>query len=343
VNVIATPEPTISIVIPIFNEASNLPLLCERLFPVLDGLKEPFEVIAVDDGSSDDSLAILRREQEKRPELRLLSLARNFGQHAAVLAGFDEARGEWIVTIDADLQNPPEEIPKVVEAFRQGYDIVNTVRQGRHDTLFRRLASRFNSWLTRCLSGVSLKDFGCMLRGYHKSVVEPIARRQELRAYIPALGMLYARNPVEIPVAHSERAAGRSKYSLRKLLRLQLDLMTTFSISPLRLLFTLGGMIALFSMLFGAFLLIMRLVYGSIWAAQGVFTLFALVFFFIGAQFIAFGLLGEYIGRIYLEVRQRPAYLLREEYSAFGRRGSGKAERDIRRRKTAERTPIERA
>lgn len=306
------PKARLSIVIPMLNEALNLQALFDRIFPVLEGIGEPYEVVTVDDGSTDDTLALLHAEAARQPALRVLSLARNFGQHAAVLAGFEAARGEWIITLDADLQNPPEEIPKIVEAFRQGHDLVNTYREGRRDTFFRRTASKITNAMVRRFSGITLKDMGCMLRGYHRDVVEPMCRRKEFRTFIPALAMLYARKPAEIPVGHAAREWGTSNYSLLKLFSLQLDLVTSFSIVPLRLLFTLGWLIACAGLGFGVFLIVMRLVYGPEWAAQGVFTLFAVLFFFIGAQFVAFGLLGEYIGRIYVEVRERPTYLVRK-------------------------------
>jgi len=295
------------------NEAANIEPLFARLFPVLDGLGEPYEVVAVDDGSTDRTLELLREERRSRPQLRILSFARNFGQHAAVLAGFEASRGEWIITLDADLQNPPEEIPKLVEAFRNGYDLVNTIREGRQDTFFRRTASHVTNAMVRRISGIRLSDFGCMLRGYHRDVVAPMVQRKEFRTFIPALAMLHARRPVEVHVQHSARAAGASNYSLLKLFSLQLDLVTSFSIAPLRMLFILGWCTAALGIAFGVLLMVLRFVYGAEWAAAGVFTLFAILFVFIGAQFLAFGLLGEYIGRIYQEVRDRPTYLLREE------------------------------
>ena len=301
----------ISILIPMLNEEANIERLFGRLFPVLDELGETYEVVAIDDGSTDRTLEILHAAEEHRPQLRVLSFARNFGQHAAVMAGFEASTGEWMITIDADLQNPPEEIPKLVAAFREGHDLVNTYRNGRRDTFFRRAASRITNGIVRRFSGITLKDFGCMLRGYHRDIVEPMMRRKEFRTFIPALAMLYARRPVEIPVAHSEREHGASSYSLLKLFSLQLDLITSFSIAPLRLLIAMGWGVAFLGVAFGLLLLVLRILHGPAWAAQGVFTLFAVLFCFIGAQFLAFGLLGEYIGRIYQEVRERPTYLLR--------------------------------
>jgi undecaprenyl-phosphate 4-deoxy-4-formamido-L-arabinose transferase len=314
------PAPRLSVVIPMLNEAGNVAPLLERLFAVLDGLAASqglvSEVVVVDDGSTDGTLALLREQQHARPALRIVCFARNFGQHAAVMAGFEAALGDWIVTLDADLQNPPEELPKLVEAFQAGHDLVNTWREQRDDTWFRKTASRLINRVMRRFSGITLKDFGCMLRGYDRRVVSPMIERREYHTFIPALAMLHAVNPVEIPVAHAARSRGSSNYSLARLFSLQLDLLTSFSIAPLRLLFLLGSAVAAVGMLFGAMLLGMRLVFGPAWAVSGVFTLFALLFFLVGAQFIAFGLLGEYIGRIYQEVRGRPPYLVREVYEA---------------------------
>ncbi|MEW6745987.1 MAG: glycosyltransferase [Planctomycetota bacterium] len=311
-----TDSPTITIVVPLLNEAENIPELCSRLCAVLEQSGEPWEIIAIDDGSTDETLALLRVQQEERPQLRVISFARNFGQHAAVMAGFEAARGRWIITIDGDLQNPPEEIPKLLQALRNGHDLVNTVRVGRQDTLFRKAASGLINRIARRISGIQLRDFGCMLRGYDWSVVEPMLCRREFHTFIPALAMLHARKPIELPVAHSPRLHGSSTYSLWRLFRLQLDLVTSFSLAPLRLLFTLGACAAAAGVLLGLFLLVMRLIHGPEWAVSGVFTLFAVLFLFVGAQFVAFGLLGEYIGRIYEEVRRRPTYVVRDGGSA---------------------------
>jgi len=315
--------PKLSIVIPLLDEAANVRALLDRLYPVLEAMDLPFEVVAVDDGSSDPTLALLLQEQKERPGLCVVSFARNFGQHAAVMAGFAEARGEWIVTLDADLQNPPEEIPRVVAALREGHDLVNTWRENRQDTASRRRASQLTNRVIRAWSGIELRDFGCMLRGYHRSVVLPMLQRPEIQTFIPALATLHARNPTEIAVRHAERAHGASAYSLRRLLSLQLDLLASFSVVPLRLLFVLGIGIAAAGVGFGLFLLAMRLFLGSEWAAEGVFTLFAVLFVFVGAQFVAFGLLGEYVGRIFQYVRERPAYLIQARYpQAKGPTGS---------------------
>jgi len=306
----SAPSPEISIVIPMYNEEANVRQFCSRLFETMATLSETWEVVCVDDGSSDRTLELLRKEQAARQEMTVVALARNFGQHAAIMAGFAQSHGRWVITLDADLQNPPEEIPKLVNAFQAGHDLVGTVRIERQDTRFRKWASRLNNRLITRISGISLQDFGCMLRGYSREVVNGILANPEYRAFLPALATFFARNPVEIPVSHEERAGGASKYSLLKLFSLQLDLLTGFSLWPLRALFFMGTGVACLGFLLGLLILALRLYYGPGWAAEGVFTLFALLFCLIGAQFFAFGLLGEYIGRIFQSVRKRPPYIL---------------------------------
>lgn len=309
-------RPKVSVVVPMLNEERNILALLDRLHRVLKSTGETFEVLCVDDGSKDGTMRLLLEAAESQPELKVISLARNFGQHAAIIAGFDASSGEWVITLDADLQNPPEEIPRLLEEFRKGHDLIGTYREGRQDSLFRKGASWMVNRMMRKFSKIEIRDFGCMLRGYSGEVAHAIASRREYKTFIPALGTLYAGNPIEIPVSHAKRAAGTSKYSFLRLVSLALDLMTCFSLWPLRMLFLWGCVTALLGSLFGVYLLALRLYHGPDWAAQGVFTLFAVLFIFIGAQFIAFGLLGEYIGRIFQEVRDRPSYVLRKQARA---------------------------
>lgn len=306
------PDPLLSVVVPLFDEEANVEALCRRLFAALRPLGIGFEVLLVDDGSRDRTLELLRAVQRENPEARVLPLARNFGQHSAVIAGFAESRGEFVVTLDADLQNPPEEIARLLAEFQKGHDMVATVRADRRDSWFRRSASAAINRITRQISGIQLKDFGCMLRGYSREIADTIAQRYEVGAFIPALGYMYARSPIEIQVAHEARHGGNSKYSLLRLFRLHLDLVTGFSLAPLRILFGAGALIAGAGVLFGVLLLVMRLIEGPEWAAQGTFTLFAILFFFVGLQILALGLIGEYVGRIYQEVRRRPRYVVSE-------------------------------
>jgi undecaprenyl-phosphate 4-deoxy-4-formamido-L-arabinose transferase len=323
-------SPKLSIVTPMYNEEDNIRQFCQRLFGTLDVLSDTWEVICVNDGSTDRTLELLLEEQSMRRGLTVVSLARNFGQHAAVLAGFAQCRGDWVITLDADLQNFPEDIPRLVEALRKGHDLVGTVRIGRQDSMVRTWASGVSNRLITTITGIALQDMGCMLRGYSREVVAEILQNPEYRTFIPVLGTLFARHPVEIPVRHTARAAGASKYSLLKLLSLQLDLMSGFSLWPLRALFFVGTGVAALGLGMGMLILALRLYYGSAWAVEGVFTLFAVLFCFVGAQFFALGLMGEYIGRIFQAVRKRPLFVLDALYhdeeggSSGGQRGEEK-------------------
>ncbi len=300
----------VSVVVPVYNEEANLPRLLPRLVPVLEGLGRPWEVVFVDDGSRDSSLELLKAAVAERPgRVKAVELLRNAGQHMAIMAAFGQTDGEYVLTLDADLQNPPEEIPKLVAKMDEGFDVVGTVRAKRKDSFFRKAASRVVNRTTGLLTGMRLADYGCMLRGYHRDVVDVMTASDEVSTFIPALAQLYARRPVEIDVAHEERAEGESKYSLLRLVRLNFDLMTGFSVVPLQLFGLLGFVTALFGVGLGAFLLVRRLVVGA--EVEGVFTLFALAFMVMGVIMAGVGMVGEYVGRIYQQVRGRPRFLVR--------------------------------
>lgn len=305
-------DPYLSVVIPVFNEEENLPELLDRLTATLVPLGKPYEVVLVNDGSRDGSLPLLQQASARDPHLVVVDFNRNYGQHAAVFAGFASSRGEVVVTLDADLQNPPEEIPKLVAKIEEGYDVVGSVRVHRRDPLLRRAASRVMNRLTALATGVQLSDYGCMLRAYRRPIVRLLASSQEISTFIPVLADLFAGRVTEVPVAHEERKHGTSKYSLWKLIRLQFDLLTSFSALPLRFTMSVGIAMAACSMLLALVLMAGRLIWGGEWAVSGVFTLFALVFFFLGVQLFAIGLLGEYVGRIYQEVRHRPRFIVRQ-------------------------------
>jgi undecaprenyl-phosphate 4-deoxy-4-formamido-L-arabinose transferase len=305
-------EPYLSVIVPVFNEEESLPELLARLSAALQALTKSYEVLLVNDGSRDGSLAILREAAAGDPHLIVIDFNRNYGQHAAIFAGFEAARGEIIVTLDADLQNPPEEIGKLVAKMEEGFDVVGSVRIKRQDPFFRRLASRLVNRVTSMATGVQLSDYGCMLRAYRRGVVKTLCQSKEISTFIPVLADMFAGRVTEVPVAHAERLKGQSKYSLWKLVRLQFDLMTSFSLWPLRSTMAIGVMTALASMVVALVLIVGRLIEGPSWAVSGVFTLFAVLFFFVGVLFFALGLLGEYVGRIYLEVRHRPRYVVRQ-------------------------------
>jgi undecaprenyl-phosphate 4-deoxy-4-formamido-L-arabinose transferase len=303
------PDTRVSVVIPVFNEEDNLQELIRRCLLACEELDANFEVILVDDGSRDRSAAMIAEAAETHPDTVIgVLFNRNYGQHAAVMAGLAESSGEIVITLDADLQNPPEEIPRLVHKVREGFDVVGTVRTARRDSGFRRLCSAVINGAVRRATGVRMHDYGCMLRAYHRRIVDAMLQCREHSTFVPILANYFASRPTEITVKHEARTSGNSKYSVWKLINLQFDLLTSMTTLPLRILSVLGAGMAAFGVGFGGFLIVMRLVYGSEWAAQGVFTLFAILFTFIGAQFIGMGLLGEYIGRIYPDVRARPRY-----------------------------------
>ena len=305
----ASAAPEISVLVPVFNEEGSLRLLNERLVRSLESLGRSHEIVYVDDGSTDGSQRLLRGFAAANPAVRIIEFNRNFGQHAAIFAGFEEARGEIVVTLDADLQNPPEEIPALIAKIDEGYDVVGGWRENRQDTAFRRFASFLVNRITARLVGADFHDYGCMLRAYRRDVVDSVRQCREIHAFIPALGATFARRVAEVRVKHDERAVGRSKYSFYRLIRLNFDLMTGFSMLPLQLMSFFGFTVALVSLAFAAFLLIRRLIVGP--EVEGVFTLFAILFGTVGLLFMGLGLLGEYVARIYSEVRQRPRYLIR--------------------------------
>src|SRR5213083_2924871 len=205
---------SLSVVIPVYNEEAGLAQLFARLYPALDALKVPYEVIFVNDGSRDRSAALLREQFARRPDVtRVVLLNGNFGQHMAVLAGFERVRGERIVTLDADLQNPPEEIARLLSKMDQGCDYVGGVRSERHDNAFRRIGSRAMNAVRSRITKIHMTDQGCMLRAYSRDIVQAISECREVSTFIPALAYTFATNPAEVEVAHEERVAGESKYS----------------------------------------------------------------------------------------------------------------------------------
>ncbi len=300
-----------SVVIPVYNEEGCLEELIQRTLKVCREVGMKFEILLVDDGSKDNSATIMSNASAANPgEIISVILNRNYGQHAAIMAGFSLVSGDLIITLDADLQNPPEEIPKLIAAAKEGNDVVGTVRQKRKDTFFRRFASMIINKITQKATGVNMRDYGCMLRAYRRHIVEAMLQCRETSTFIPVLGNSFARKTCEIPVAHCERAVGESKYSLMKLINLQFNLITCMTTAPLRLLFYLGGVSAIFGFILSVTMIILRLIYGADWGAQGLFSLFSIAFIFIGFLLIGMGLQGEYIGRIYNDVRQRPPYFI---------------------------------
>ena len=303
-------NPEISIVIPAYNEEESLNALFAELYPVMTGLGRPFEIIFINDGSKDSTLGILYDLYLTHPEVRIIDLNGNFGQHMAIMAGFEQVRGEIIITLDADLQNPPEEIPNIVAKMDEGHDLVGTYRIGRQDPIFRKVASKLVNKLTNRIARLNIKDYGCMLRGYSRRIVEIINISKESTTFIPALGQKFAANPIEIPVAHRERGMGTSKYGIFQLVRLNFDLMTSFSIVPLQFVTMTGMLISALSFILVCYMLLRRLFLGP--EVEGVFTLMAIQFMLTGITLFSLGITGEYVGRIYREVSRRPRYSVRK-------------------------------
>ncbi|GAB7260079.1 MULTISPECIES: undecaprenyl-phosphate 4-deoxy-4-formamido-L-arabinose transferase [Dickeya] len=301
----------VSVVIPVFNEQESLPELIRRTTTACEQLSQDYEILLVDDGSSDNSAAMLT-EAAQAPGSHVVAviLNRNYGQHSAIMAGFSHVSGDLIITLDADLQNPPEEIPRLVSTAEQGYDVVGTIRENRQDSWFRKTASRMINHLIQRTTGKAMNDYGCMLRAYRRHIIDAMLHCHERSTFIPILANTFARRTTEILVRHSEREFGDSKYSFMKLINLMYDLVTCLTTTPLRLLSVVGSVIAISGFTLALLLILMRLFFGAAWAADGVFTLFAVLFSFIGAQFVGMGLLGEYIGRIYNDVRARPRYFI---------------------------------
>jgi undecaprenyl-phosphate 4-deoxy-4-formamido-L-arabinose transferase len=307
-NVVAM-KPELSIVIPVYNEEAGLANLFARLYPALDQLHMPYEVVFVNDGSRDNSVSILAEQFRKRPDVtRVVLFNGNYGQHMAILSGFEQTRGEIVVTLDADLQNPPEEIGKLVEKIREGYDYVGSIRRKRQDSAWRTVASKMMNRMRESITNIHITDQGNMLRAYGRNVIDLVNQCGEVNTFVPALAYKFARRPTEIIVEHEERAAGESKYSLYSLIRLNFDLMTGFSLVPLQMFSLMGMLLALGSAALVVLLMVRRFILGA--EAEGVFTLFAIAFFLMGVILFGIGLVGEYVGRIYQQVRARPRYVV---------------------------------
>jgi len=302
----------LSVVIPVYNEEEGLPALFERLYPALDALKVGYEVIFVNDGSRDRSAALLREQFARRPDVtRVVLLNGNFGQHLAIMAGFERTRGERVVTLDADLQNPPEEIARLLAKMDEGYDYVGGVRSERHDNAFRRFGSRAMNRLRERITRIRMSDQGCMLRAYSRPIIDAINACREVSTFIPALAYTFAHRPTEVEVAHESRAAGTSKYSVYKLIRLNFDLVTGFSVVPLQVFSLFGIGVSIVAVLVYLVVMVQRVLAGEpLDTLRTFWDRDILQFFLIGIVLFGLGLVGEYVGRIYQQVRERPRYLI---------------------------------
>lgn len=307
----------ISVVVPLFNEEDNIEPLLIRLREALEPLGKEYEIILVDDGSTDGSFESLRRLHARDPRLKVVRLRRNFGQTAAFSAGFDQAEGRVIVTIDADLQNDPADIPLLLAKLEQGYDIVSGWRKGRQDPfLSRRFPSMVANFLISEVTGVKLHDYGCSLKAYRREVVKNVDLYGELHRFIPALASWMGISLAEVPVTHHPRRYGKSKYGLSRTPRVILDLLTvrfllSYSARPIHIFGSLGILTSFLGAIILAYLGLIRLVLQRSIADRPVLFLGVLLFV-VGVQFVTMGLLAELTIRTYHEARNKPTYMVRE-------------------------------
>ncbi len=310
-------EPFVSIVIPAYNEEESLPPLLEKLDGVLRQLKRPAEVIVVDDGSRDRTPEILREATRRYPWLRAFILRKNFGQSAALTCGIEQARGRVIVTLDADLQNDPEDIPRLLEKIEEGYDVVSGWRKDRKDPfLSRKLPSKIANWLIGKITGVKIHDYGCTLKAYRREVIQGIPIYGELHRFIPVLTDFRGARITEIPVRHHPRRFGKSKYGISRTYRVLLDLFLMFffqrfATRPLHFFGLVGLTLSLTGFLIEAYLSMLKLVYHQSIGQRPLLLLGALLII-TGVNLLGTGLLAELLVRTYYEGSGRKIYSIRE-------------------------------
>lgn len=317
-------RPELSIVLPIYNEVESIPHLLDELVPALEATGHTFEVICVDDGSRDGSYTELKKLRQQDERIRIIRFRRNFGQTAAFAAGFDRAEGEIVITMDADLQNDPADIPKLLAKIEEGYDVVSGWRverwqEGFASQITRKLPSMTANWLISTGTGVHLHDYGCALKAYRSEVVKEINLYGDLHRFIPAIASYYGVTVAEVPVHYRSRQFGNSKYGLGRIIRVLLDLLTVrfllnYSTRPIQIFGLMGlGSFAL-GILIGLYLTFIKLAY-NIDLAERPLLLLAVLLVMIGVQFVTMGLLGELIVRTYHESQNKPIYTIREELS----------------------------
>lgn len=298
----------LSVVVPVYNEEENIEIFSEELSEVLCSLNKSFEVIYINDGSTDSSWEILKKVKKENSKINIYRFARNYGQHTAIFAGFEHAKGDIIITIDADLQNPPAEIPRFIKIIEDGHDSVGGWRKNRHDPFYRKMVSKVGNIILNKITGIKLNDYGCMLRAYRKDVVRRMTELNEFSSFfIPALAFRYSRNPAEIAVEHRDRERGVSKYNSLNLLKLNFDILTNSSLLPLQLITLLGILLTGLSFLSTFLLFAFSFYYKTITLTH---VMMSVLFTLLGVETILIGLVGEYVGRIYYEVRGKPHYLI---------------------------------
>ena len=318
-------HPDVSVVVPLLNERDNICPLHLQITEALSG-KYDYEIIFIDDGSSDDSLSVLTGLQKNDTRIRIIALRKNFGQTAALSAGFANARGGIIVAIDADLQNDPADIPKMIEKLNEGYDVVSGWRKKRHDNaLTRLLPSRIANWLISTITGVKLHDYGCTLKAYRRQILDEIKLYGEMHRFIPALASWSGASIAEIVVNHRPRTSGATKYGLDRTWKVILDLITvkfllSFSTKPIQLFGGWGLISFLLGCLSGLAVILMKLIKKTDMTGNPLLYL-TILFIVISVQFILMGLIAELLVRTYHESQNRPTYVIREKLEPSARAG----------------------
>jgi glycosyltransferase involved in cell wall biosynthesis len=310
--------PYLSVVVPIYNEEESIPFLYERLTSELDALGHSYEIIAVDDGSRDRSFGLLRDLAAQDRRLHVVRFRRNFGQTAAFSAGFTRARGQYIITIDADLQNDPADIGRLLEKLGEGYDVVSGWRERRQDPFWNRrlpsqIANRLISWST----GVHLHDYGCSLKIYRTEVLHNIQLYGELHRFIPAVASWQGVDVAELPVKHHPRRYGKTKYGINRIVRVILDLLTvrfllSYATRPMQIFGLIGLISIMVGLVINSYLVALKLLYNEALSDRPLLLL-GILFIILGVQFMSMGLLGELIVRTYYETQHKPIYVIREE------------------------------
>jgi glycosyltransferase involved in cell wall biosynthesis len=307
---------TLSVVIPLYNEEENIQLLHERLRKALDPLNQEYEILFVDDGSTDRTLSLLEKIQADDKRLVVLSLRRNFGQTAAFAAGFDFARGDIVVTMDGDLQNDPTDIPKLLEMIKDN-DLVSGWRKKRKDPFFtRRFPSIIANWLISKVTGVKLHDYGCSLKAYRREVIKNLKLYGEMHRFIPAVASWYGVRVAEVETVHHPRLRGKSKYGISRTLKVVLDLITvkflqSFSTKPIQFFGPVGVLSGILGFLILLYLTIDKVFFGNPIGGRPLILLGALLII-VGIQLIGMGLLGEMLVRVYHESQRKPIYVMKK-------------------------------
>ncbi|MBL7648300.1 MAG: glycosyltransferase [Candidatus Hydrogenedentes bacterium] len=302
--------PLLSVVIPVFNEVGTLEELFRRLTDTLSRQPGGYEIIAVDDGSTDGSRQALRDWHSRDPRIRVVFLSRNFGQSPALYAGFSRARGQYVAMMDADLQNYPEDIPRLVAKLEEGYDMVSGWRANRKDSFFRTGASKLLNRYINSVTRVALNDYGCALKAFRRELVDHMLSLTHRCRYLPVDAAALGGRVAEIEVRHDQRGHGESKYGLLKLVRTAFDLITSITAAPLQFIGLLGWFFALIGFCMSLRVAYVRVTVGDL---EHMATVVAIFFFLSGCQMVATGVMCEYISRIYIEVQAKPYFVIQEE------------------------------